>query len=37
MSGTGVTEEGDLTHQDFSANANNEDGGAARISSTSGT
>ena len=37
MSGTGVTEEGDLTHQDYSANANNEDGGASRMSSTSGT
>ena len=37
MSGSGVTDEADLTHQDFTANANNENGGAARMSSTSGT
>ena len=37
MSGTGVTDEADLTHRDFTANANNDNGGANRISSTSGT
>ena len=37
MSGTTVTDEADLTHRDFTANANNDNGGANRISSTSGT
>ena len=37
MSGTTVTDEADLTHRDFVASANNDDGGAHRISSTSGT